>query len=275
MRAFFRVLPASAKWACAILLVLATWFLIAPYTSPHDARNPDWDRPSEAPNLQHGHYFGTDAIGRDLYQRTAAGGRLSLIVGLSAAVAALLIGTLYGAVAGFYGGSIGDVMMRLVDLLATLPFLLFVIFVLTLFTPSLSLLIVLLASYGWLDVARVVRVEAQALMAKTYMRAGEVLGLSAPRQLFVHLLPNLAPFALLALAIALPNAVLMESFLSFLGVSPAEAQGSLGALLAEGMQDREYAPWALLFPAALLTLLLYSLQELTDGLREVLEQQRT
>ena len=275
MRGFFRALPASAKWACAILLVLAAWFIAAPYTSSHDARNPDWDRPSEAPSLQHGHYFGTDAIGRDLYQRTAAGGRLSLIVGLSAAVVALLIGTLYGAIAGFYGGSVGEAMMRLVDLLATLPFLLFVIFVLTLFTPSLLLLIVLLASYGWLDVARVVRVQAQALMATTYMQAGEVLGLSAPRQLFVHLLPNLAPFALLALAIALPNAVLMESFLSFLGVSPAEAQGSLGALLAEGMQDREYAPWALLFPAALLTLLLYSLQELTDGLREVLEHART
>jgi oligopeptide transport system permease protein len=274
LRQFWQRLPASARRAAWVLAFLSVWFALAPFTSPYNARSPDWDRPASAPALSHQHYFGTDAIGRDLYQRTAAGGKLSMMVGLAAALVALLIGTLYGALAGFVGGSLGDAMMRLVDLLATLPFLLFVIFVLTLFTPSLTLLILLLASYGWLDVARVVRFEAQTLMQQTYMRAGEVLGLSKPRQLFVHLLPNLAPFALLALALALPNAVLMESFLSFLGVSPAEAQGSLGSLLADGMQDRDFAPWGLLFPAATLTLLLYLLQELTDGLRTALQVER-
>jgi oligopeptide transport system permease protein len=274
VRALWSALPGSARLAAVLLLLLSLWFLIAPWTSRYDARNPDWDRPNAPPSISSGHYFGTDAIGRDLYQRTAAGGRLSLLVGVFAAICALVFGTLYGALAGFVGGAVGDAMMRVVDLLATLPFLLIVIFVLTVFVPSLSLLIILLASYGWLDVARVVRLEAQGLMSKTFMLAGDVLGLSKLRQLRVHLLPNLLPFALLALAIALPNAVLMESFLSFLGVSPAEAQGSLGALLAEGMQDREYAPWTLIIPASVLTLMLYALQELTDGYREALEHQR-
>jgi oligopeptide transport system permease protein len=130
--------------------------------------------------------------------------------------------------------------------------------------------VLLLASYGWLDVARVVRLEASAMSDRTFMRAGLVMGFSAPRRLFLHLLPNLLPFALLALTLALPSAILMESFLSFLGVSPAEAQGSLGSLLSEGMADRDYAPWTLMIPAMVLTLLLYALQEITDGLREKL-----
>lgn len=247
---------------------------MAPWLSAFDARNPDWERASEPPSLASGHYLGTDAIGRDLFVRTAHGGRLSLLVGVSAALVALLVGTLYGAFAGFIGGTTGQALMRAVDLLATLPFLLLVIFVLTLLRPSLTLLILLLASYGWLDVARVVRLEAVALSSKSFMRAGETLGYSAGRRLLRHLLPNLLPFALLALSVALPQAVLMESYLSFLGVSPAEAQGSLGSLLADGMQDREYAPWTLIVPALVLTLLLYSLQELTDGLRDWLEARR-
>ena len=253
------------------MLILCAWFFIAPWTSKFDTKNPDWDLPSAAPSVATGHYFGTDAIGRDLYVRTAAGGRLSLAVGVSAALIALIFGTLYGALAGFLGGAMSEIMMRIVDLCATLPFLLVVIFVLTLFTPSLALLVLLLASYGWLDVARVVKLEASALSERTYMRAAEVLGLSAFRRLFVHLMPNLLPFALLALSLALPSAILMESFLSFLGVSPAQAQGSLGSLLSEGMQDREYAPWTLIVPAFVLTTLLYALQELTDGVRSVLK----
>ncbi len=267
---YYRLFPNSAKFAFWILLLLSAWFVIAPWTNGFDARMPDWDFPSAAPSLASGHYFGTDAIGRDLYQRTAAGGRISLVVGLAAAVLALGMGTLYGAIAGFLGGAIGDWMMRFVDLCSTLPFLLVVVFVLTLFTPSLSLLVVLLASYGWLDVARVVRLEASAISARTFMQAATVIGVPAPQRLYRHLLPNLLPFALLSLSLALPNAVLMESFLSFLGVSPASLQGSLGSLLAEGMQDREYAPWTLVIPALVLTGLLYAMQELTEGLRSVL-----
>jgi oligopeptide transport system permease protein len=268
---YLRLLPNSAKRAGILLLLLCAWFFVAPLSSRFDANNPDWERPSTPPSLSNGHFLGTDAIGRDLYVRTAAGGRLSLTVGVAAALIALMLGTLYGAFAGFVGGTLGELMMRLVDLCATLPFLLVVIFVLTLFTPSLALLVILLASYGWLDVARVVKLEASALSDRTYMRAAQVIGLSATRRLFVHLLPNLLPFALLALTLALPSAVLMESFLSFLGVSPAQASGSLGSLLSEGMQDREYAPWTLIVPAVVLTLMLYALQELTDGVRTVLK----
>ena len=264
-------IPNSTKRAALLLFILCAWFFIAPWTSKFDVKSPDWELPSAPPSVATGHYFGTDAIGRDLYVRTAAGGRLSLAVGVSAALIALILGTLYGALAGFVGGTLSEAMMRLVDLCATLPFLLVVIFVLTLFTPSLSLLVLLLASYGWLDVARVVKLEASALSERGYMRAAEVLGLSASRRLFLHLLPNLLPFALLALTLALPSAVLMESFLSFLGVSPAQAQGSLGSLLSEGMQDREYAPWTLIVPAFVLTALLYALQELTDGVRSALK----
>ena len=263
----WRRLSRSARVATWLLLLLCSWFVVAPWTSRFDARNPDWEQASVAPSLSSGHYFGTDAIGRDLYVRTAAGGRLSLLVGFTAALIALGFGTLYGALAGFVGGTLDEAMMRLVDLCATLPFLLVVIFVLTLLTPSLTLLVLLLASYGWLDVARVVRLEAAALSQRGYMRAAQVLGISAPRRLLVHLLPNLLPFALLALTLALPSAVLMESFLSFLGVSPVQAAGSLGSLLSEGMQDREFAPWTLIFPAVVLSVMLYALQELTDGVR--------
>jgi oligopeptide transport system permease protein len=263
-------LSKTARFALFILLLLCSWFVIAPFSSKFDARSPDWDLANSPPSLQTGHYFGTDAIGRDLYVRTAQGGRLSLIVGVAAAGIALVIGTLYGAIAGFAGGAWGDWMMRGVDLCATLPFLLIVVFVMTIVEPSLALLIILLASYGCLDVARVVRLEAASLREKGYMQAVQTMGFSPPRQLFVHLLPNLLPFALLALTLAIPSAVLMESFLSFLGVSPVEASGSLGSLLSEGMQDRDYAPWTLIIPAVVLTLLLYALQELTDGLKSAL-----
>lgn len=271
----WRRLPGSARVASWILLLLCSWFVVAPWSSRFDARTPDWEQASVAPSLSSGHYFGTDAIGRDLYVRTAAGGRLSLMVGVAAALVALGFGTLYGALAGFIGGAVDEVMMRIVDLCATLPFLLIVIFVLTLFTPSTVLLVLLLAGYGWLDVARVVRLEASALSQRTYMRAAQVLGVSPSRRLVVHLLPNLLPFALLALSLALPSAVLMESFLSFLGVSPVQASGSLGSLLSEGMQDREFAPWTLIIPAVVLTLMLYALQELTDGVRVLLLEPRS
>lgn len=245
-----------------ILIVLV--LVVVPPLLAHGPRSPDWEAMAEGPSWRH--WLGTDAIGRDLLARTLAGGQISLWVGGMAALGGLLVGTVVGAWAGWRGGIVDMLFGVCADVLTSLPFLLIVVLILSAFSPTINLLIMVIAGYVWIDVARIVRPEAQRLSGLAFMQAGQILGLSDARLFWRHLLPNLLPQALLSLSQTVPAAILMESFLSFLGLSPLQDGASLGSLVAEGVYDVSTNPGALLAPITLMVLLLYAMQEIADSL---------
>ncbi|MBW8368824.1 MAG: ABC transporter permease subunit [Arenimonas sp.] len=264
-------LPRSAKLCLVVIAALAGACWLALLLPGHDPHRPDWDALSAAPTLAGGHWFGTDAIGRDILARTLAGGRLSLTVGALATVVALVIGLAYGAIAGYAGGRVERAMVRLLDVLSALPFLLIVILLLSLFGRSLWLLLAAIGGYVWIDLARVVRSEAARLRDAPFVLAARAAGARFDQVLRWHLLPNLLPLALVYLGLILPQAILVESFLGFLGLGLDEPSASWGTLLHEGSQELDIAPWSLLFPAGFLVATLAAFQFLGDGLRDWLD----
>ena len=257
--------------ACLLFLgglALLCW--IGPLFVGFDPHRPDWEALSVAPGTA-GHWFGTDAIGRDVLARTLAGGRLSLTIGLLASLVALGLGLGFGASAGLAGGWVERGMLRLLDMASALPFLLIVILLLTLFERSLGLLLVAIGGYVWIDLARVMRAEAARLRETPFMLAATAMGASFGQRLRWHALPNLMPLAMVYLGLILPQAILVESFLGFLGLSVDEPSASWGTLLSEGVQELDGAPWTLLFPAGFLVATLAAFQFLGDSLRDWLD----
>lgn len=236
-----------------------------------DPHRPDWDFLSTAPSFLSGHWFGTDAIGRDILARTLAGGRLSLTIGVLSSILALALGVSIGAIAGYAGGWVERVIVRLLDVMSALPFLLIVILLLSLFGRSLFLLLAAIGAYVWIDLARVMRSEAARLRQAPFVLASIAAGARFDQVLRWHLLPNLMPIAWVYLGLILPQAILVESFLGFLGLSVDEPSASWGSLLYEGAQEMDSAPWSLMFPATFLVATLASFQFLGDGLRDWLD----
>ncbi|WP_394539259.1 ABC transporter permease [Lysobacter enzymogenes] len=263
-------LPPLARTCLTVLGLLAAACWLGPWLGRYGPVLPDWEALSAAPGTA-GHWFGTDAIGRDVFARTLAGGRLSLGIGLLASVVALVIGLGYGAVAGLAGGWVERWMLRVLDVFSALPFLLVVILLLTLFDRSLWLLLAAIGGYVWIDLARVMRAEAARLREAAFVLAAQAAGASFGQRLCWHVLPNLLPLALVYLGLILPQAILVESFLGFLGLSIDEPSSSWGGLLAEGVQELDSAPWTLLFPAGFLVATLAAFQFLGDGLRDWLD----
>ncbi|UHQ23195.1 ABC transporter permease [Lysobacter sp. 5GHs7-4] len=265
-----RTLPPVARACLIALAALAALCWLGPGLSAYDPHTPDWEALSAAPG-QAGHWFGTDAIGRDVYARTLAGGRLSLTIGLLASVVALAIGLGYGAIAGLAGGRVERALLRVLDVFSALPFLLVVILLLTLFERSLGLLLAAIGGYVWIDLARVMRAEAARLREAPFVLAAQAAGAGFGQRLRWHVLPNLLPLAFVYLGLILPQAILVESFLGFLGLSVDEPSASWGTLLSEGVQELDSAPWTLLFPAGFLVATLATFQFLGDGLRDWLD----
>ncbi|NEU14163.1 ABC transporter permease subunit [Methylobacterium sp. BTF04] len=225
----------------------------------------------EAPVRRLYFLLGTDALGRDLLTRILVAGRVSLLIGLVATAVALVIGVAYGAVAGYLGGRADAVMMRCVDILYALPFVFFVIMLLVFFRAGLGLILVAIAAVEWLDMARIVRAQTLSLRRRDFVRAAEALGLSTVAILSRHVIPNtLGPVAVAA-TLLVPRVILLESFLSFLGLGVQEPQTSWGALIAEGARAIESAPWLLAGPAAFLVATLIALNLLGDGLADALD----
>lgn len=257
----------ATRIALSLLLGLAVLALAGPWLSRFDAEDTDWQHIQVAPGWAHGHWLGTDAIGRDVFVRTLVGGRVSLLVAAGAGMLALLLGLLYGAYAGTRGGAIERLLMRLLDVVSALPFLLIVILLLTVFGRHPLLLIAAIGGYVCVDLARMVRGESARLRELPFMTAALALGASTPWLLRRHVLPNVLGFALVYLSLAIPQAILVESFLSFLGLGVDEPAVSLGTLLAEGAQEIEDAPWVLIAPALFMVSLLMALTVLGDALR--------
>lgn len=266
----FRSLPRSARVCLLVLVALVAVCWLGPLLTRFDPHAPDWNALSVAPGVG-GHWFGTDAIGRDVFARTLAGGRLSLTIGLLASVVALGIGLGYGAIAGLAGGRLERAMVRVLDVLSAIPFLLVVILLLTLFERSLALLLAAIGGYVWIDLARVMRAEAARLREAPFVLAASAAGASFGQRLRWHVVPNLMPLALVYLGLILPQAILVESFLGFLGLGVDEPSASWGTLLSEGVQELDSAPWTLLFPAAFLVTTLAIFQFLGDALRDALD----
>ena len=250
-----------------LLLLLAGLSGLTAACWPYTPGQPIWGQDLLAPAWLHGHWLGTDAIGRDMWARTMAGIGVSLAIGLGAGLLALIFGGISGAIAGFVGGWVDELLMRINDLLLSLPLMLIAILLIALFEPSMGLLILVVGGFGSLDAARILRMEARRLRNADFMIASQLQGATVLQQLARHLLPNLLPVALTALGTVVPQAILVESFLAFLGLGPSERVGSLGTLLAEGVQDLQWAPWTLWVPAAALALILLGFGLLGDALR--------
>jgi oligopeptide transport system permease protein len=263
-----------APTALLLLLTIALLAAIGPWLLPFGPEQPDWANAAAAPGVSHGHLLGTDAIGRDVLARTLAASRISLTVGLVAALAALVIGLSYGAIAGYLGGRTERLMVAALDVFAALPFLLIVVLLLTLFGRSLPLLLAAIAGAVWTDLARVARAEAARLRRAPFVLAAIAMGASKTRIVLGHIIPQLLPLGAVYLGLLVPHAILVESFLGFLGLSVDEPSTGWGGLLAEGVQEMLDAPWVLLAPAVMLVTTLLAATMVSDALRDRLDARR-
>jgi len=219
----------------------------------------------------HAHWLGTDPLGRDLLARLLYGGGISLMVGLCATAVSLTIGVIYGAIAGFAGGKLDMLMMRTVDILYALPFAIFVILLMVFFGQNIILLFVAIGAVEWLTMARIVRGQVMAVKRQEYVEAAHALGLKEGRIIFRHIVPNLLGPIIVYATLTVPEVILLESFLSFLGLGVQPPHSSWGVLIKEGAEVMEEYPWLLIYPGAVMALTLFSLNFLGDGLRDALD----
>ncbi len=261
----------AALAGVVILLLITSMVLFAPYLSPFEYDETDWDLISAPPNIENGHIFGTDGVGRDLFVRTLYGGRMSLMVGAIATLVSLIIGISYGATAGYLGGRVDAIMMRIVDILYAMPFMFFVILLMVMFGRNIYLIFVAIGAINWLDMARIVRGQTLSLKRREFIEAAQASGVTTPRIILRHIVPNLLGIVVVYVTLTIPQVILVESFLSFLGLGVQEPDTSWGALVNEGAQDMESAPWTLLFPAAFLATTLFCFNFIGDGLRDALD----
>jgi oligopeptide transport system permease protein len=258
--------------AASLLLMVALLALLGPVASPYSYDTIDWQHLAVAPLGQASHWLGTDRLGRDLFVRTLHGVRVSLLISLLATAISLTIGVVWGALAGYLGGCVDDLMMRFVDVLYSLPYLFIVILLTTVFERgSLPVLLFAIGAVGWLTTARIVRGQTLALKRREFIEAARATGLGTTGILVRHIFPNLfGPVAVYA-TLTIPQMILFESFLSFLGLGVQEPLASLGSLINDGAQEVQSAPWMLLVPAAFLVLLLVCFNLVGDGLRDALD----
>jgi oligopeptide transport system permease protein len=262
----------GALLAGSILGLLVVLAGAAPLLSPYAGDALDWQHLAAPPLSASLHWLGTDRLGRDLFVRVLAGLRLSLFISVVATAISLLIGVSWGAVAGYAGGRLDEFMMRFVDVLYSLPYLFIVIILGTLLPRgSLAVLFVAIGAVGWLTTARIVRAQTLTLRRREFIEAARAAGRTTPGILLHHILPNLAGTVVVYATLTLPQMVLFESFLSFLGLGTQEPQASLGSLINDGAQEIQTAPWLLLSPALCLIVLLVCCNVLGDALRSALD----
>ena len=251
------------------LIIITLFCLVGPWLSRYSYEEQDFAQYAKPPSALH--WFGTDKLGRDQMTRIMHGGRISLGVGICATLVSLTIGVLYGALAGFLGGKTDAAMMRIVDILYALPFTVFVILLMVVFGRNIVLLFVAIGAVEWLTMARIVRGQVQSLRKQEFIEAALSLGLSQRRIILRHMIPNvLGPVAVYT-TLTIPAVMLLEAFLSFLGLGVQPPMSSWGTMIKDGAELMEEFPWLLMIPAAFFSLTLFSLNFLGDGLRDALD----
>ncbi len=259
------------------LALFSFWTLVAicllcflgPFFTPHGFNDQDLSRILRGPSLQH--WFGTDDLGRDQLTRVLVGGRVSLTVGIIATCVSVVIGVTYGAMAAYAGKKVEAVMMRCVDIIYAMPFTIFVILLMTVFERSLLLLFVAIGAVEWLTMARIVHGQVKSLKKQEFIEAAVSLGYGTPRILFRHLIPNVLGVVTVYATLTVPSVMLLESFLSFLGLGVQPPQPSWGSLIKLGADNLQLFPYLLIIPAFFFSLTLFSLNFLGDGLRDALD----
>ncbi len=259
---------ATSAW---VMVVMCLMVIIGPWVSPFALDQTDLYQISAQPGLASGHIFGTDDLGRDLFVRVMHGGRISLMVGLVATMVSMIIGVSYGSISGFIGGKTDAIMMRVVDVLYAMPFLFFVILLMVFFGRSIFLIFVAIGAVNWLDIARIVRGQTLNLKGKEFVDAARAGGATTTRIVFKHIVPNLLGLVVVYVALTVPQVILVESFLSFLGLGVQEPMTSWGALVNQGARQMETSPWMLLFPGMFLAATLFCFNFIGDGLRDALD----
>jgi oligopeptide transport system permease protein len=262
--------PAAVVAVAALsAIVVLTW--LGPWLNPNNSQTLDWLHIAARPGMQSSHWFGTDRLGRDLFVRTLAGTRVSIAIGLAASVISLLVGVSYGAIAGYIGGRTDHLMMRLIEILSGLPLIFFVIFLTVIFGRSEYLLFFAIGAVGWLTMARIVRGQTLSIRQREFIEAAIASGAGTGRIILRHVVPNVIGPVIVYATLTVPQIILFESFLSFLGLGIQEPGASLGTLIAEGAGEMEAAPWILLIPGSFLAALLLCLNIFGDGLRDALD----
>ncbi|MDQ2639045.1 MAG: ABC transporter permease [Pseudomonadota bacterium] len=252
-----------------VLAVIGLACVLVPWLSPYGYEQQDLVLGAAPPSAQH--WLGTDTFGRDLLTRILYGGRISLTVGFVATFVALVIGVAWGATAGYYGGRVDSVMMRIVDILYALPFMIFVVLLTVVFGRSLLLLFLALGAVEWLTMARIIRGQVQALRHQEFVEAAISLGLSRSTIIVRHLIPNAVGPLIVYTTLTIPAVMLLEAFISFLGLGVQPPQSSWGSLISDGVETMEEYPWLMIYPGIALSVTLFALNFLGDGLRDALD----
>ena len=261
----------AAMFSLWLLLVFVVLVVAGPWLAQHDYTQTNLSLGSTAPSLAGGHWFGTDALGRDVLARTLAGGRISLLVGLVATLVSLLIGVFWGAVAGYCGGRVDALMMRFVDLLYAMPFMFFVILLMVVFGRNILLIFVAIGAINWLDMARIVRGQTISLRHREFIQAATLMGAGTLTIIVRHVIPNLLGVVVVYVTLTIRQVMRVDSLLVLLGLGVQEPFTAWGALVNQGELEMETAPWLLVFPALFLAGTLFCFNFIGDGLLDALD----
>ena len=275
MRRFFKNRASVTFLVVLIAVILFT--IVGPLFARWSIETIDWDAIGSSltvgrPSIESGHFFGTDEVGRDLYSRVIQGTQVSIMVGVLGSAVAVVVGTLYGSIAGYFGGRLDGVMMRFVDILYSIPYMFILILLLIIFGRSFSLLFVGIGLVSWLGMSRVVRGQTLTLKNREFVEAAIATGTRPLTIVLRHIVPNLLGIVAVYATLLIPEMILLESFISFLGLGIQEPNTSLGALISEGAATMQYgAIWQIGFPLIFFVLILFSFFFIGDGLRDALD----
>ena len=254
-----------------LIFLIAFLSFFGPFFLKYSFSDTDWNSIYYPPSLNNGHFLGTDGNGRDLLVRILYGGRLSLTIGILATLVSVFIGVIYGTIAGYFGGKLDIFMMRVVEILYAMPYLIFVILLMVVFGRNIYFLFIAIVAVEWLTMARIVRGQTISLKEKEFIETSKALGQSNFMIIWKHIIPNLAGPIVVYITLMVPSVIILESFLSFLGLGVQEPLTSWGVLISEGSREMETAWWLLIFPGIFMTITLASLNFIGDGLRDAID----
>ena len=254
-----------------LIFLIAFLSFFGPFFLKYSFSDTDWNSIYYPPSINNGHFLGTDGNGRDLLVRILYGGRLSLTIGILATLVSVFIGVIYGTIAGYFGGKLDIFMMRVVEILYAMPYLIFVILLMVVFGRNIYFLFIAIGAVEWLTMARIVRGQTISLKEKEFIETSKALGQSNFMIIWKHIIPNLAGPIVVYITLMVPSVIILESFLSFLGLGVQEPLTSWGVLISEGSREMETAWWLLIFPGIFMTITLASLNFIGDGLRDAID----